>query len=228
MATMPNGPIFSLTLMPYCALDILQSLAHGRSHSHLFMDVSGFRAELWIKNGHLKRIVASHSSSLMDYLTSCHATIVLQPLHSETFLEHTKETIDLNELALHAAHHADLVAEEARSPKKTINSKKLRQTSTPKILYSEVFFSVAIPLMPDQGEGKNITIGRNKNLCQVAVTDSRVSREHCQVTPLSEGSYEIKDLDSTNGTYLNGSRIARSYARSGDFLRVGDHVFALA
>ncbi len=214
--------------MPYCALDILQSLAHGRSHSHLFIDVSGFRAELWIKSGYLKRIVASHNSSLMEYLTSCHATIVLQPLHSETFLEHTKETIDLNELALHAAYHADLAAEEARSVKKTITSKKLRITSTPKILYSEVFFSVAIPLMPDQSEDKKIILGRNKNLCQVTVDDSRVSREHCLVTALPGDFYEIKDLGSTNGTYVNGSRIARSYARPGDFLRVGDHVFALA
>jgi hypothetical protein len=214
--------------MPYCALDILQSLAHGRSHSHLFMDASGFRAELWIKEGQLRRIVASQTSSLMEHLTSCHATIVLQPLHSETFLEHTKETIDLNELALHAAHHADMAAEEARSSKKTFNAKKLRQTSTPKILYSEVFFSVAIPLMPDQAEGKKITIGRNKNLCQVAVDDSRVSREHCLVIAFPDNTYEVKDLDSTNGTYLNGTRISRSYAKPGDFLRVGDHVFALA
>jgi hypothetical protein len=212
--------------MAYCALDILQSLAHGRSHSHLFIDVSGFRAELWVKEGHLKRIVANQSSSLMEYLTSSLATIVLQPLHSETFLEHTKEKIDLNELALHAAHHADMTAAETAA-RKTINAKKIRQTSTPKILYSEVFFSVAIPLMREQEDSPTITIGRNKNLCQIAVDDSRVSREHCTVTLLSPNAYEVKDLDSTNGTYLNGARISRSYASTGDFLRVGDHVFAL-
>jgi FHA domain len=213
--------------MPYCALDILQSLAHGRSHSHLFMDVSGFRAELWIKGGQLRRIVASQNSSLLDYLTSSQATIVLQPLHSETFLEHTKETIDLNELALLAAQHADLAVEEARAPTKILPQKKIRQSSTPKMLYSEVFFSVAIPLMIDLGDNQRITLGRNKTLCQIEVDDSRVSREHCQVTCLSPGHYEVKDLDSTNGSYLNGTKFSRCYAYSGDFLRIGDHVFVL-
>jgi hypothetical protein len=205
--------------MAYCALDILQSLAHGRSHSHLFFDVSGYKAELWIKDGCLKRIVASQNSSLLEYLTNPRSTIVLQPLYSETFLEHTKEKIDLNDLALQAAHIADL--------QPASKSRTMRRTTTPKILYSEVFFSVAIPLMMAPKSTEKTFIGRDRAKCQLTVDDTRVSRCHCELSEVSDQVYEVRDLDSTNGTYLNGARISRAFAQNGDFLRVGDHVFCI-
>ena len=34
-----------------------------------------------------------------------------------------------------------------------------------------------------------------------------VSRVHCRLTALPDGSLEIKDLESTNGTFVNGQRI---------------------
>ena len=48
-----------------------------------------------------------------------------------------------------------------------------------------------------------------------------VSRVHCRLTALAEGSLEVRDLDSTNGTFINGERIETGRLTSGDRLRVG-------
>jgi len=49
------------------------------------------------------------------------------------------------------------------------------------------------------------TFGRGSQN-DVDVNDTRVSRSHCQIIK-DNGRYFIRDLGSTNGTYVNGSRI---------------------
>ena len=48
-----------------------------------------------------------------------------------------------------------------------------------------------------------------------------VSRLHCRVSSRSDGRLEIVDLDSTNGTFVNGQRVLNGSAADGDTLRVG-------
>ena len=48
-----------------------------------------------------------------------------------------------------------------------------------------------------------------------------VSRVHCRLTALPDGSLEVHDLSSTNGTFLNGRRIEKARVASGDRLGVG-------
>ena len=48
-----------------------------------------------------------------------------------------------------------------------------------------------------------------------------VSRVHCRLTVLPSGDLEVRDLDSTNGTFVNGQRVERARLASGDRLRVG-------
>jgi len=48
-----------------------------------------------------------------------------------------------------------------------------------------------------------------------------VSRVHCRVTALAGGELEIKDLESTNGTYVNGERVETARLAPGDRLLVG-------
>jgi pSer/pThr/pTyr-binding forkhead associated (FHA) protein len=56
--------------------------------------------------------------------------------------------------------------------------------------------------------------------------DVMVSRRHMQITQ-KEGQYVIEDLGSTNGTFVNGQRIARSVIlQHGDFIRVGETMFS--
>ena len=54
----------------------------------------------------------------------------------------------------------------------------------------------------------------------VVLEDSKVSRRHARLV-LEGGVAEIEDLGSSNGTMLNGRRIARRVLRDGDELRIG-------
>ena len=48
-----------------------------------------------------------------------------------------------------------------------------------------------------------------------------VSRVHCRLTALPDGGLEVQDLDSTNGTFINGQRIQTGRLAPGDRLGVG-------
>ena len=63
------------------------------------------------------------------------------------------------------------------------------------------------------------TIGRSPG-AQFIVDAALVSRLHCRV---SAGATELQvdDLDSTNGTFVNGERVTRSKLKEGDRLGVG-------
>jgi pSer/pThr/pTyr-binding forkhead associated (FHA) protein len=63
------------------------------------------------------------------------------------------------------------------------------------------------------------TLGRAPR-ADFVVDAALVSRIHCR---LSAGAVEIEavDLQSTNGTYVNGERVSRATLKHGDKLRVG-------
>ena len=48
-----------------------------------------------------------------------------------------------------------------------------------------------------------------------------VSRVHCRLTALPGGQLEVQDLESTNGTFVNGRRVEVAQLVSGDRLQVG-------
>ena len=50
------------------------------------------------------------------------------------------------------------------------------------------------------------TVGRGQE-SSIVVTDSKVSRIHLQLVQDDNGNISVVDLDSTNGTYVNGIRI---------------------
>ncbi len=63
------------------------------------------------------------------------------------------------------------------------------------------------------------TIGRvEDNTFQIA--EPSVSSHHCEVL-LRGSEVVVKDLDSTNGTYINGAKIAESAIKPGQILRLG-------
>jgi hypothetical protein len=65
-----------------------------------------------------------------------------------------------------------------------------------------------------------ITIGRLPE-CDVSVNDSNISRRHAQVRP-SATAYVVSDLGSTNGTMVNGVKIAGEHRLTdGDIISVG-------
>jgi pSer/pThr/pTyr-binding forkhead associated (FHA) protein len=64
------------------------------------------------------------------------------------------------------------------------------------------------------------TIGRGP-VADFVVDGPMISRVHCRVMVSAAGLLEAEDLDSTNGTYVNGRRISRSVLVAGDRLRIG-------
>ena len=64
------------------------------------------------------------------------------------------------------------------------------------------------------------TIGRATD-ADFIVNAPLVSRIHCRLTALTDGGLEVRDLDSTNGTFINGERIQTGRLASGDRLGVG-------
>jgi len=71
--------------------------------------------------------------------------------------------------------------------------------------------------------GETIVLGRTSP-SQVLLPDASVSREHARIISTPEG-YFIEDLNSTNGTSLNGETIRRARLHDGDVIRIQD--FAL-
>lgn len=65
----------------------------------------------------------------------------------------------------------------------------------------------------------NITIGRDPN-SYLPLNHPAVSYRHAQITR-QDGGLTIRDLGSTNGTYVNGKRISQGPLKSGDEIQIG-------
>ena len=63
------------------------------------------------------------------------------------------------------------------------------------------------------------TIGRSTG-AEFMVDAALVSRLHCRLTATRD-SLQVKDLDSTNGTFVNGRRVETAELKDGDRLGVG-------
>jgi EAL domain-containing protein (putative c-di-GMP-specific phosphodiesterase class I) len=64
------------------------------------------------------------------------------------------------------------------------------------------------------------TLGRSED-CDYTVPSSRVSRTHAEITEADEG-YLIRDLGSTNGTFVNGQKIDQLRLSDGDLVVIAD------
>ena len=61
-------------------------------------------------------------------------------------------------------------------------------------------------------------VGRHPG-CDARLGSRRVSRHHCYLVR-SDGEVVVRDLGSTNGTWINGHRIAEGRLRPGDELAI--------
>lgn len=64
------------------------------------------------------------------------------------------------------------------------------------------------------------TLGRATG-ADFIVDAALVSRVHCRLTALADGGLEVRDLESTNGTFVNGERVDTARITQGDRLQVG-------
>ena len=64
------------------------------------------------------------------------------------------------------------------------------------------------------------TVGRAVG-ADFIVDAALVSRVHCRLTAFPDGGLELRDMDSTNGTFVNGRRIQTARLAPGDRVQIG-------
>ena len=69
------------------------------------------------------------------------------------------------------------------------------------------------------GATAELVIGRHRS-CDVVLAQDDVSRRHARLV-FRDGAWILHDLDSTNGTLVNGVRVGRYRLRPGDRIRLG-------
>ncbi len=70
--------------------------------------------------------------------------------------------------------------------------------------------------------GDRATVGRSIN-AHVRLSDQLVSREHCELLRLGD-RFVVRDLGSSNGTFVNGTNITEKVLEWGDKILVGESV----
>jgi pSer/pThr/pTyr-binding forkhead associated (FHA) protein len=78
---------------------------------------------------------------------------------------------------------------------------------------------------PDRGkefrleEGASMDVGREEGV-QMRLADPEASRRHARIR-VDAGSVKLTDLASTNGTFVNGTRVTEAELKEGDVVRIG-------
>jgi S1-C subfamily serine protease len=74
----------------------------------------------------------------------------------------------------------------------------------------------------------DFVIGRDRT-ANLVIDDEKASRQHCRLARLANGDLELVDLGSTNGTRLNGLRVAGSVPlHGGEVIRIGRHQISVS
>ncbi|HEY6728554.1 MAG TPA: sigma 54-interacting transcriptional regulator [Polyangiaceae bacterium] len=70
---------------------------------------------------------------------------------------------------------------------------------------------------------RDLSLGRDP-ACDVCIASKQVSRRHAVITQGTTGRGRITDLESSNGTRVNGRRVATAELQRGDVIRLGSWV----
>jgi len=68
-------------------------------------------------------------------------------------------------------------------------------------------------------------IGRRQD-CDLCIPLMNVSRRHCEINQ-DEGKLRLRDLDSRNGTFVNGTKVHESELNDGDQILIGPLEFKI-
>ena len=83
----------------------------------------------------------------------------------------------------------------------------------------------SLKIIEGPGGGKELTLTENVTLgrwrgCDLQIKDEEASREHSEIF-LRAGRYHVRDLGSSNGTFVNGEKVTEELLRPGDLIRIG-------
>lgn len=92
--------------------------------------------------------------------------------------------------------------------------------------------NVSLVLVTEEGRQQDVplrkpvsVIGRQTDVA-IRIPSSSVSRHHCEVA-LADHKIVLKDLGSSNGTFVNKRRITQTDLKAGDLLSIGGKVFVV-
>ncbi|HUR55312.1 MAG TPA: GGDEF domain-containing protein [Gemmataceae bacterium] len=126
-----------------------------------------------------------------------------------------------------------------KPPEETFNLKQLRHeafdtaiipvTAVSRAADPEACLVHIHPTGPDLGKRTPIgtlpvLIGRDVG-CGLPNSHGSVSRRHARVERLPDGKYQVTDLNSTNGTFVNNARVRAAAVNDGDYRRVGECIY---
>ena len=72
-------------------------------------------------------------------------------------------------------------------------------------------------------DNTEFSVGRNPSN-RLAVSDPSLSRQHCVIAP-NGSHFEVRDLDSRNGTFVNGVPVHERVLADGDQIQIGNSLF---
>ena len=91
---------------------------------------------------------------------------------------------------------------------------------------------VALVMFTEKGErrdfavaGTKAVIGRNAE-CNIQIPLGEISRRHCEIA-VKKDKITVRDLGSSNGTYVNNKRIQQAEVAAGETLTVGPVIFTV-
>ena len=70
---------------------------------------------------------------------------------------------------------------------------------------------------------EKVIVGRRED-CGLRIPTADVSRQHCEIV-LKGSELIVRDLGSSNGTYVNGKRVAEAKLLAGDKVSIGPIIF---
>src|SRR4051812_42789862 len=85
---------------------------------------------------------------------------------------------------------------------------------------------------PDAGTAVELSgdapfvLGRQRG-SDLVVRDSRASRRHAELTPLGDDRWQLRDLGSANGTYVDGRKVTETVIEGGEDVKIGEILFAI-
>jgi FHA domain-containing protein len=113
----------------------------------------------------------------------------------------------------------DLTLHDARRSRRARNLWSSIVRDARRVVSRESRIEPPLLLLLDRAGCDRLLVGRHPS-CDIVVNEMTVSRHHAQLVH-RDGSWVIQDLQSTNGTVLNGKRVGRTVVHPGDVLTLG-------
>ncbi|NTW04929.1 MAG: DUF3662 and FHA domain-containing protein [Peptococcaceae bacterium] len=106
----------------------------------------------------------------------------------------------------------------------TMNYQPVKDTAPVPVITSRLKYTLEVVGGPLAGkifmlEDYSLVIGRRES-CDIVLLDESVSRRHARLE-YKKGSWYIHDLNSGNGTFINGKRVSATVLSLGDTIKLG-------